>query len=153
MHSGHRLLLTQAALLTTDRMLVGVTSDSLLSKKSYANIIESYETRCNHVRSFIKRLCGSSGPELDIFELNDPAGKAATDPEIEACILTPEVKKGGDMINQKREENGLPRVKLVFADMILAQESESEQEKINFSNKTSSTKIREYIQKHKEEGK
>mmetsp|Transcript_1325 Transcript_1325/g.1710 ORF Transcript_1325/g.1710 Transcript_1325/m.1710 type:complete len:224 (-) Transcript_1325:168-839(-) len=99
MHSGHRLLLTQAALLTRDRMLIGVTSDALLKKKSYANIIQDFEARCESVRAFLSRLRGPDKPTADIFELNDPAGRAATDPEIEACILTPEVRKGGDIIN------------------------------------------------------
>lgn len=54
------------------------------------------------------------------------------------------------MINQKRKENGLPEVDLVFVNMILVQENQDEVEE-KFSNKTSSTYIREYISKKEEE--
>mmetsp|Transcript_3772 Transcript_3772/g.6438 ORF Transcript_3772/g.6438 Transcript_3772/m.6438 type:complete len:162 (+) Transcript_3772:716-1201(+) len=146
MHSGHRLLLTQAALLTKERMLIGVTSDILLKKKVYADIIEPFEQRCSKVRSFLRRLKSRGDFTLDIFELNDPAGRAATDSELEACILTREVQKGGEITNQKRQEKGLSSLPLVFADMIMAKESE-EATQINFSNKISSTIIREHILK------
>lgn len=42
LHSGHRLLLTQTALLTKDRMFVGVTTDALLAKKQNYDLIEDY---------------------------------------------------------------------------------------------------------------
>jgi cytidyltransferase-like protein len=45
MHPGHKLLLTQSALLAYKRLLIGVTSDCLLKKKAYAAYLEDYETR------------------------------------------------------------------------------------------------------------
>ena len=125
MHSGHKLLLTQASLLTDKRMLIGVTGDQLLKKKSYADMLETFEKRCENVRNFLTALRGVSF-EIDIFELNDPAGKAATDPEIQACILTKEVEKGGAIINEARTQNGLGQLDLVFVDMILAKDGEEE---------------------------
>lgn len=53
--------------------------------------------------------------------LEDPIGMAGTDPKLEACILTREVEKGGAMINQRRVENGLQQLELVYVDMILAE--------------------------------
>ena len=53
MHSGHKLLLTQAALLTGKRMLIGVTSDALLQKKKYASVLEPYSKREEYVRQFL----------------------------------------------------------------------------------------------------
>ena len=84
------------------------------------------------------------GPEFstDLFELNDPAGKAATDQEITACVLTREVEKGGAIINGKRQENGLEELELVFVDMILAKEGQEEKK---YSNKMSSTLIRAHL--------
>jgi phosphopantetheine adenylyltransferase len=63
-------------------------------------------------------------------------------PEIEACILTREVEKGGQMVNDARVKNGLGEVDLVFVDMILAHQN---QKLKNYSNKVSSTNIREYL--------
>lgn len=145
MHLGHALLLTQASLCTSERLLVGVTSAQLLNKKAYAHLIEDFETRKQNVLGLLGRL----NPRLkaDIFELSDPVGKAGTDPTIEVCILTREVEKGGHMINEKRKENGLNTLDLVFADMVLCEEDPSEGNK--FSNKTSSTLIRGYVSQKK----
>lgn len=55
--------------------------------------------------------------------------------------MTKEVEKGGQIINKARADNGLPSVDLVFADMILV----SEQEEQKFSNKMSSTLIRNHL--------
>lgn len=76
--------------------------------------------------------------KLVTFELEDPVGPTGTDPNLEALILTREVEKGGKMVNDTREKNGLRPVQLVFVDMILA----DIEEKSQFSNKTSSTYIR-----------
>lgn len=45
MHLGHRLLLTQACLVTRGVLHCGVTSDTLLTKKAYASLIEPYAAR------------------------------------------------------------------------------------------------------------
>ena len=51
------------------------------------------------------------------------------------------------MINDKRKENGLPPMTIVFVDMILADVSESAGK--TFSNKVSSTNSRKYLAEHK----
>ena len=74
--------------------------------------------------------------------MNDPIGLAGTVPTLEACILTEEVAKGGKMINDKRAAENLPPLQLVFVDMILA---ETKQAEPDYSNKLSSTHIRQYL--------
>lgn len=49
MHLGHKLLLTQACLLTKDVLHVGVTGDNLLQKKAYSEFLESFEKRKENV--------------------------------------------------------------------------------------------------------
>ena len=59
------------------------------------------------------------------------------------------------MINQERsQKDGFAPVEFVFVDMILATKKEGESSK-EFSNKTSSTYIREYLEneRQKEESK
>eukprot|EP00347_Sterkiella_histriomuscorum_P023330 403335061 len=141
MHLGHKLLLTQALMWTQNRMLVGVTTDGLLKKKAYAEFLEDFETRKNNVIQFCRKV--NNRVEIDAFELSDPVGRAENDEEIEACILTREVEKGGAMINEARTKVGLNQVEMVFVDMILAEEQTDSQNK--FSNKTSSTYIRQYL--------
>lgn len=140
MHSGHLLLLTQAAILTKKSMLIGITGDALLKKKSYADILQPYVERQASVIHFLKRFCGDK-ITINCFELNDPAGLSATQPELDAIILTREVERGGKIINDAREANGLNQVPLVFVDMILVSDQDCEK----FSNKMSSTLIRNHI--------
>lgn len=74
--------------------------------------------------------------------LEDPVGIAGTESNIEACILTREVAKGGNMINEIRINHGIKPLDLVFVDMILAEQDINNK---NFSNKLSSTNIRQYL--------
>jgi len=62
MHLGHRLLLTQACLVTKRLLYVGVSSDALLTAKAYAALIEPYEHRVAQVKEFLDRLA----PHLEV---------------------------------------------------------------------------------------
>ena len=93
MHYGHLFLLTQAALVTKKKMIIGVTCDAMLSNKKFKEAMMPIKERMESVRDFMIRLRGDS-IELDIFELTDPIGKAGTE-KCDACILTKEVEKGG----------------------------------------------------------
>ena len=85
---------------------------------------------------------------LNVFQLDDACGVGATMPEIQACVLTQETKKGGDMINEARaKQEGFPPIDSIFVDMILSTGGSSATE---FSNKTSSTYIREFLEKEKQ---
>ena len=139
MHSGHRLLLTQAALLTKSRMVIGLSSDELLKAKKYAEVLEPFETRATNLKEFLARF---SNLQIEIHALNDPVGPAGTDPNLQAIILTQEVAKGGKMVDEIRQANGLEPLKHVLADMILVSKDE---EGSKFSNKMSSTLIREHL--------
>ena len=55
-----------------------------------------------------------------IAPLTDPVGPTGTDPDLDALILTREVEKGGQMINQIRTQNGLKPLELVYVDMIIS---------------------------------
>ena len=97
LHNGHKLLLTQSLLCTNDRILIGVSGDELLKKKAYAEYLEPFSVREARVRAFCKRVYPKV--RVDTFELLDPVGKAGTDPQIQALILTREVERGGLMVN------------------------------------------------------
>lgn len=119
MHLGHKLLLTQACLVTKGCLHIGITGDALLQKKAYAEYLEPFEKRKDRALQFVTQLT----PHLKVnaFMLEDPIGLAGTDPKLEACILTREVEKGGTMINDIRAKNGLSTLELVYVDMILAE--------------------------------
>ena len=88
--------------MSSDRkIIVGITTDSLLAKKAYAEFLESFEERRHTVLNFCKRLnpnlfnSEDDTEKLLIVPLSDPVGPTGTDPELEALILTREVEKGG----------------------------------------------------------
>lgn len=78
-----------------------------------------------------------------IYELNNPCGPAGEIAEIEALILTEETAKGGEYCNKIRFEKGLPLHDIVIVDMILNEKEDSGAN--TFSNKTSSSYIRQYL--------
>eukprot|EP00352_Strombidinopsis_acuminata_P007857 CAMPEP_0176370984 /NCGR_PEP_ID=MMETSP0126-20121128/24380_1 /TAXON_ID=141414 ORGANISM="Strombidinopsis acuminatum, Strain SPMC142" /NCGR_SAMPLE_ID=MMETSP0126 /ASSEMBLY_ACC=CAM_ASM_000229 /LENGTH=163 /DNA_ID=CAMNT_0017730259 /DNA_START=427 /DNA_END=916 /DNA_ORIENTATION=- len=127
MHLGHRLLLTQAALVTKKKLFCGVTSDILLSKKVHSDLIEPFEKRKQSVIDFLNAL--NPHLEVNVFELCDPVGVAGTSTEAQACVLTREVEKGGVMINEAREKNGLGPLKMVYVDMVVVESEKEDQPK------------------------
>ena len=54
MHGGHRLLLTESALLAQQRLLVGVADGPLLESKVLPELIASCEERVESVRLFLR---------------------------------------------------------------------------------------------------
>ena len=80
MHLGHRLLLSQAVILTKGTLHCGVTSDALLTKKAYKEYMEPLDVRMNNVSAFLRAL----NPKLkvNVFELSDMAGVGGVLPEI-----------------------------------------------------------------------
>ena len=144
MHLGHKILLTQACLLTRDVLYIGVSGDALLTKKAFREQMQSFEVRKQSVLEFISML--NPQQNVCVFELNDSVGVAAYEPDLQAVILTREVEKGGSVINEVRAKNNLQPLESVFVDMILG---EADANKKNFSNKLSSTNIRKYLsEKH-----
>ena len=119
MHLGHKLMLTQSCLLTRDVLYIGVTGDALLTKKAFSEHLQAFEVRKSSVLEFISML--NPQQVVRVFELNDPMGVAAYEPDLQAVILTREVEKGGVMINEVRAKNNLQPLELVFVDMILAE--------------------------------
>ena len=137
--------------MTNGLLHVGVTSDVLLTKKAYASLIENYEERVAMVRDFLSRVA----PQLNVrvFELSDPVGIAGELPELQACVLTKETQRGGLMINEARFAKGLAPLDLDFADMILTSDPSSPRgnnEIETFSNKMSSTIIRQHLNSNEE---
>ena len=118
LHSGHKLLLTNACFLTQKKMIIGIAADKLLQKKANKELIENYASRSGYVREFLQRLRGVDGYELDIFELTDPVGKAGTVEDIDGIILTQETIRGGAMINTQRKEQDFKELPMTFIDLM-----------------------------------
>lgn len=105
--------------MTKGTLHCGVAADALLAKKSYKEFMEPFPVRQKAVKDFLSTF----NPRLktNVFELTDTAGVGGTMPEVQACILTRETAKGGEILNEVRASKGMPPCELVFVDMILAE--------------------------------
>lgn len=111
LHAGHKILLSVAAWLATDKVIVGVTGklladqslslvlmctspidESLLVKKSNRQVLETISTRISSVRAFCTRFKPSL--EYDIVPISDVYGPTAWDGNIQALVLSYETREG-----------------------------------------------------------
>lgn len=138
LHAGHRLLLTAASWSCRQHLRVGITSDSVLSRKSHSNLIASAEERAHNTTTFVKSVNPTLSNVTTSF-LTDSTGPAAIDPTIDALVVSSETVLGARTINDARLRAGLPPLSLVVVDVLRTRQS-----------KLSSTALREMESKHKE---
>ncbi|SPO41723.1 related to ELP2 - 29 kDa subunit of elongator and elongating RNA polymerase II holoenzyme [Pseudozyma flocculosa] len=108
LHAGHKILLSMAALVASERLIVGVTSDAMIAKKSNADLLETLPQRRARVDAFLRLFRLAFGPlRQEVVELSDVAGPAGTDADVEALVLTDETRSGAEFIDKMRREKGL----------------------------------------------
>ncbi|KZP21237.1 Nucleotidylyl transferase [Athelia psychrophila] len=157
LHAGHKLFLSMAAWIASDKLIVGVTSDKLLVNKKHKEVLENIETRKSKVAAFIWHF--RPDLEQEIVEIEDVYGPTGTDPNIQALVVTPEPStlSGADMIDALREEKGLPKLQRYIIDVIpiadstapAGSEDAEAALKRKIEGKMSSTYIRGWIAKNR----
>ncbi|XP_048871301.1 bifunctional coenzyme A synthase [Brienomyrus brachyistius] len=132
LHGAHRTLLNVSCLLTNRRFLIGVCDQDLLKNKVLKELIEPYSRRIWRLREFLQDIKPSL--QYEIVPLSDPFGPSVTDPQLQCIVVSEETRKGGDAVNKKRQENGLPTLVLHEIQLLKdAHHSEIEEEKISSS--------------------
>ncbi|XP_075631225.1 bifunctional coenzyme A synthase [Balearica regulorum gibbericeps] len=132
LHGAHRLLLSACCLLARRRLLAGVADGDLLRHKVLMELIEPYELRAAKLREFLEDVKPSL--RYDIVPLADPYGPSVTDPDLQCLVVSEETRRGGEAVNKKRLENGLPE--LALYEILLMKDpdhSQHEEEKISSS--------------------
>lgn len=132
LHGAHRLLLSACCLLARRRLLAGVADGDLLRHKVLMELIEPYELRAAKLREFLEDVKPSL--HYDIVPLVDPYGPSITDPDLQCLVVSEETRRGGEAVNKKRLENGLPE--LALYEILLMKDpehSQNEEEKISSS--------------------
>lgn len=132
LHHGHRLLLTCTAYsLPIGRLIIGISGDALLTKKSFAAQMEPWRMRVSSVLSFLRELALEDaaveevedvipagdeqadrrrvvaeirGVRVECVELHEPCGPTIEDKEIEVLVVTEETMSGGEYVNRVRAE-------------------------------------------------
>ncbi|KAE8152604.1 hypothetical protein BDV25DRAFT_150713 [Aspergillus avenaceus] len=178
-HIGHKLLLTATALALDPfhgehkneaLLTVGVTGDELLVNKKYAEVLESWDERCEATGSFLSAImvfCSSEdaayaervsqpGPNgkyvlmkvqpgltLKIVQISDPFGPTITDEDVSALVVSQETRTGGAAVNNERAKKGWKTLDIFEIDVLHSREVPSNDVE-NFASKISSTDIRRH---------
>jgi len=118
-HYGHvALLLT--AFTSGEHVVIGVTSDELVSKLGKQHPVKSYGERVEGLKQFLQE--HGLEERSTIAKLEDPYGPPAYDGEIEALVASPFTAGRVEEINRIRVEKGLEPVKLVTCPIVLAED-------------------------------
>ncbi|GET91550.1 hypothetical protein, conserved [Leishmania tarentolae] len=104
LHSGHKVLLSTAALHTMQKLRVGVTDTSLLTQKKFAESLQSIELRMENVAKFLHKM--RPDIELELEPISEISGGTASIPDVEALVVSPETAKSLVIINEMRAANG-----------------------------------------------
>ncbi|KZT26556.1 Nucleotidylyl transferase [Neolentinus lepideus HHB14362 ss-1] len=145
LHAGHKILLSMSAWIAAEKVIVGVTDDELLIKKSNKEILEKLPDRIARVRGFLELF--KPGLVYDIVPIKDVCGPTAWDPNIQALVLSRETVSGGASIDKSRKEKSLPPLQTFVIDVISSTETSLDHSDAELLKQTkmSSTFIRQWI--------
>lgn len=112
LHIGHQHLINEAVAIG-DNIIVGVTSDNLVSgKKLYK--ISKYLNR----KMYVVKALSSRNAVHSIVKLKNIYGPTIRDRDIKVLIVTSETYNNAKKINRMRRERGLPPLILYVAGYI-----------------------------------
>ncbi len=119
-HVGHLTLIEKAASIS-ERVIIGLTSDSLAAKNG-KNLKNNFEMRLENLTKILNEKFSSS--VFEIAMLNDDFGPAVIEGEVDALVVSEETSKKGDILNTKRKELNLSPDEIVIVPMKLASDGE-----------------------------
>ncbi len=155
LHSGHKLMLSLAALLSRDRILCGITASEMLINKNHPERLEPLDSRMLRVQEFFTEFKEGCVHKVEMVTLRDPYGPTIELDDLDALIVSPETLPGGlkskreksasfnlhlFVVNSIRDGKGLPELDILQVDFILADSKDPDV-------KLSSTFIRSFINK------
>ena len=115
LHRGHKTLLTQAFEIG-ERVVIGLSSDELVSKLSKPHITATYSEREQGLENWLHDL--SLADRAEIIPLFDALGSTIRDPEIQALVVSKETERAAEKINVCREQAGFPSLTIVSISMV-----------------------------------
>lgn len=120
LHAGHKILLSMAAWIASEKLIIGVTGvltdnvfsilahlpidDNLLQNKANKHVLEKLSQRMERVREFVTFF----KPELvlDIVAIDDVYGPTGWDENIQALVVSKETTSGAAASTCKNSEVG-----------------------------------------------
>ncbi|THG98684.1 hypothetical protein EW026_g3533 [Hermanssonia centrifuga] len=94
LHAGHKILLSMAAWITQEKLIIGMTDDSLLQKKANKDVIQPLPERISCTHKFLELFKPSLA--YDLVPLTEVAGPTGWDPNIQALVVSKETISGAE---------------------------------------------------------
>ncbi len=127
-HVGH-IALIQKAVSISEKIIIGLTSDSFISKNHKKNI-NNFQQRFENLEKIIHE--NFPDCSFEIVKLDDDFGPAVIEGDVDALVVSEETNKKGDILNALRKERKLDLVEIIVVPMKMASDG----------NRISSTRIR-----------
>jgi pantetheine-phosphate adenylyltransferase len=118
LHRGHKALLDMA-FEVGDKVVIGLSSDTFVSKMGKPHKTASYDERRRELAAFIEA-SGLDG-KVEIVSLDDPFGLTISCKGLEALVVSKETEKTAQAINQRRRMAGLEPLEIVIVNMVPAE--------------------------------
>ncbi|CAB3407052.1 unnamed protein product [Caenorhabditis bovis] len=138
LHNGHKVLLTKAAEIASEKVVVGVTEKNMILKKSLYEMIEPVEHRMEKVVEFVEDI--TFNVKCIAEPIVDPFGPSTRMEDLEAIVVSRETIKGADAVNRKRGEKGMSQLDVIVVELV-----EGADEILHETKISSSTKRREAL--------
>ncbi len=118
LHKGHKALL-DAAFEVGEQVIIGLSSDSFVSKMGKPHITASYDERFSDVQAYLDQKGWSE--RAQIVPLDDAYGRTMDADGLEALVVSKETEPTAKRINEKREKAGKKPLKIFTVDMVQAE--------------------------------
>jgi pantetheine-phosphate adenylyltransferase len=118
LHRGHKTLLLEAFEIG-ERVVIGLSSDELVSKLGKPHITANFAERRQGLELFLEDL--GVAERAEIVPLFDAYGSSIKDREIQALVVSEETKPTAEKINDRRKQAGLPTLQIVAITMVPSQ--------------------------------
>lgn len=111
LHEGHTYFLEEA--FKRGFVLIGLCADEMLSHKQFSERIHPYERRKNDLTAYLDSKEYEEGKDYIVEKIEDKYGFAITVEDIDAILVTPEVRKNAEEINETRRAKGWSELDII----------------------------------------
>ena len=119
-HAGHKSFINDT-LSQSEKVLLGITDDSYIQDFKHNLGMEDFQTRKFAVEQFLNSIGASDKVQIvSISNAYEPYLETSTD--YQAIIVTDQTEQTAMEINAKRQQNGVPQLKVIMSKMKKAQD-------------------------------
>jgi inosine/xanthosine triphosphatase len=118
LHVGHEALLARAFELGDEGVVIGITSDKMAKRTRKA--VNALATRRRNLEAYLRKKKWFRRARISV--LQDVAGPAALEGDLDAIVVSEERVPAAHEINRQRERGGHPPMQVVIVPMRLAED-------------------------------